>query len=231
MFLCYFPSRNLVNETLDHNETAVVLCSETQGAFSTVVLLLSDFKDSLWELWNQPISVNQNPGLSSHAESEEEACLPSVLSKALHPLKAHVQGIHQVPACSSPSLALLSWAQCGYWLPPHLTSTILLGFSASFSHSRSCVEGEIQPHERGSPTPTNFQNLSISCLHQPLFSQLWRFPHVFTQPLHSGHSNPSPWRGLNYHSIAPPAWCPYLKAEVETEIQFHAQCSTGKRPT
>lgn len=93
------------------------------------------------------------------------------------------------------------------------------------------VEGEIQPHERGSPTPTNFQNLSISFLHQPLFSQLWRFPHVFTQPLHSGHSNPSPWRGLNYHSIAPRAWCPYLKAEVETETQFHAQCSTGKRPT
>lgn len=138
-----------------------------------------------------PLNMNQKPGLSSHAESEREACLPSVLSKALHPLKAHVQGVHQV-AYSLPSLALLSRAQCRYWLPPLLTSTTLLGFSDSFSHSRSCMEGEIQPHERGSPTPIDFQNLSISFLHQPLFSQLWRLPHVFTRRLHSGHSNPSP---------------------------------------
>lgn len=48
--LCYFPSRGLVNETLDHNETAAVMCSEMREAFFTVVLLLSNFKDSLEDL-------------------------------------------------------------------------------------------------------------------------------------------------------------------------------------
>jgi len=40
----------LANETLDHNETAVVMCSEMQEASFTVVLLLSNFKDSLEDL-------------------------------------------------------------------------------------------------------------------------------------------------------------------------------------
>lgn len=220
--LCYFPSQGLVNETLDHNETAAVMCWEMQEALFTMVLLLSNFKGSLEDLWNEPTqSVNQKLGLCSWAVLEKEICLSSVLSQAINPPKTYVQGIYRA-ATSSHVWPCSCQADTDPGFHP-LSSAPPVGFSLAPLCTLALMEWEIL-QDRGSPMPTNFQRVRTGLLHLPKpqrLPNLSKNPTIQVTAINS--LLPSVWQRRAHHSNALSGWDPLVCLQQSQHFpgEFH----------
>lgn len=232
MFLCYFPSWSSVNETLDHNETAVVLCSETQGAFLTVVLLLSDFKDSLWELWNQPTQRESKPwaeltrgvgGGSLSSLCAESGSSPTQGTCAGNPPSARLLLNKSLLALTSPAWILAP-------TPPHLHHPS--GFLCLiFTLSLLCGGGNSATWKGAAQRPQISRIKALAFRTSLYFPSFGDFPMSSHNPFIQVTATPLPGEGSTTTPLLPqPGALVWRQRWKQRHSSIHAQCSTGNRP-